>query len=433
MLKENFSLSKINYVLDTSVLISNPNLFQSFKDCEIIIPMKVLEELDNLKIRDDYVGKNARFINRYLDSIREYGNLMKGITIDNDVLIKVLPDSKTLLSFFEETNDNKIISIAYKLNKTKNVVCLSNDIGFRVKCDALGLKAEGLYTENFILADGEYTGLTTLKVSQEIINELFESKELYFEDISFYPNQGVLLESEKSSALAIAFGQKILKPLEYTKGKKFNVEGIYPRNKEQTLALELLLNPEIPLVTLNGIAGCGKTLLTIASAMKQLNEGTCKKIIISRPIESTSKDIGFLPGTKEEKMAPWVQPIFDNLEIIYRKKGMNYLEMMINKGLIEIEAISHIRGRSLPDTIFIVDEAQNISKHEAKALLTRMGENSKIILIGDLEQIDSSKLNYGNSGLSVIIEAFKSTELAGHIKLIKGERSRLATYAAKIL
>jgi len=187
------------------------------------------------------------------------------------------------------------------------------------------------------------------------------------------------------------------------------------------------------LVTLNGIAGCGKTLLAISSAMEQLNSGIYKKIIISRPIESTSKDIGFLPGTKEEKMAPWVQPIFDNLDIIYSKHGRSYIPLMIEKGALEIEAISHIRGRSLPNTMFIVDEAQNISRHEAKALLTRMGENSKIVLIGDLEQIDSPKLDNKNSGLSVIIEAFKSTELAGHVKLLKGERSALATYAAKIL
>lgn len=435
MLETNPLKDRTSYVIDTSALVSNPKLLEKLESCSAIIPMEVLEELDNLKTRNDYVGKNARYVNRFLDQLRAHGSLLTGVSLDdNDVLVQVVSNPGALLTIFEDTMDNRIISTAFHLDQTlHNVVCLSNDIAFRIKCDAIGLDAEYVDAEDGKVVDTGYTGITELMVTQDIIDALYEDDYLYFEDVEFYPNQGVLLISESSKALCIAKGKDLLERLVFTKGKKFKVEGIFPRNKEQTIAFELLLDPSIPLVTLNGIAGCGKTLLAVASAMKQFNEGQYKKIIISRPIESTSKDIGFLPGTKEEKMAPWVQPIFDNLEVLYRKKGLHYIEMMINKGHLEVEAISHIRGRSLPDTIFIVDEAQNISRHEAKALLTRMGENSKIVLIGDLEQIDSPKLSHKNSGLSVIIEAFKSTELAGHVKLMKGERSKLATYAAKIL
>jgi PhoH-like ATPase len=431
---ENHPLEKrINYVLDTSALISNPKLLEQFESCTHLIPMEVLQELDNLKTRSDHVGKNARYVNRFLDQLRQQGSLFEGVIVDEGVTVKVVSKHDALLPIFEDTVDNRIISTAFHLSEKIDVVCLSNDIAFRVKCDAIGLKAESVDADAVKVTDSGYTGFTELEVSNEIIEAFYEDGYLDFEDVEFFPNQGVLLVAPGSTALCVANGCNTLDKLEYTKGRKFNVEGVTPRNKEQTIALELLLDPDIPLVTLNGIAGCGKTLLAIASAMSQHKQGLYKKIIISRPIESTSNDIGFLPGTKEEKMAPWVQPIFDNLEVLYRKKGLHYIELMMQKGHLEIEAISHIRGRSLPDTIFIVDEAQNITRHEAKALLTRMGERSKIVLIGDLDQIDSPKLSHKNSGLSVIIEAFKDTELAGHVKLLKGERSALATYAATVL
>lgn len=433
MLKTDPLEKRFNYVLDTSALISNPRLLEQLEFCTAIIPMEVLQELDNLKVRDGYVGANARYVNRFLDQLRQHGSLLEGVMADDGLIIKVISNPEALLPIFEDTVDNRIISTAYSLVEKIDVICLSNDIAFRVKCDAIGLKAESVDSEETKHTDSGYTGLIELEVSSEIIDALFDDGYLDFDDMEFLPNQGVLLKSGDSSALCMSKGPNTLEKLVFTMGRKFNAEGIYPRNKEQTIALELLLDPEIPLVTLNGIAGCGKTLLAIAAAMKQFNEGQYKKIIISRPIEGTSKGIGFLPGTKEEKMAPWVQPIFDNLEMLYRKKGLSYIKMMIDKGHLQVEAISHIRGRTLPDTIFIVDEAQNISRHEAKALLTRMGENSKIILTGDLEQIDSPKLSHKNSGLSVVIEAFKTTDLAGHVKLLKGERSELATYAAKVL
>jgi PhoH-like ATPase len=181
------------------------------------------------------------------------------------------------------------------------------------------------------------------------------------------------------------------------------------------------------------MAGCGKTLLSIAAAISMLHQNKFKKLILSRPVQSTSKDIGFLPGTKEEKLMPWLQPFFDNLEVIFDKRGKAYIDMLMKNGTIELEALTYIRGRTLPDTIFIIDEAQNITHHEAKALLTRMGDNSKIILIGDLEQIDSPTVDEKTSGLSSVVSLFKEFEHSGHIRLRKGERSKLATYAAKVM
>ena len=232
--------------------------------------MEVLEELDNLKKRDDTVGKSARYVNRYLDKLREDGSLLTGVLTDNDVLVIVVCNPGTLLSVFEESMDNKIISTALHVSNTLgNVICLSNDISFRVKCDAIGLRALEVEFENIKSPDSRgYTGMIEFDVTQDIIEEMYTEGSLLFDDVKFYPNQGVLLKSDESSVLCIAKSQNTLKKLNYTKGRKFNVEGIFPKNKEQTIAVELLLDPEIPLVTLNGIAGCGKTLLAIASAMK---------------------------------------------------------------------------------------------------------------------------------------------------------------------
>ena len=212
----------------------------------------------------------------------------------------------------------------------------------------------------------------------------------------------------------------------------FNVQGIFPRSKEQVFSFELLLDPDVSLITLTGKAGCGKTLMSIASAVSMLAAGKCEKIIITRPVQSMSKDIGFLPGTKFEKMEPWIQPILDNLSILF-KNGKDYVSLMMEKGDIEIEALTYIRGRSIPNAIFILDEAQNITHQEAKAVLTRMGEGSKLIMLGDLEQIDAPHLDSANSGLSSIVEKFKDFELAAHVTLLRGERSRVATFAAENL
>lgn len=423
-----------NIVIDTSVLVSVPHSVHSFPKSNLIISFEVLEELDKHKTRKDEVGKSARYVNRFLDSLMKEGSLTDGVTLDNEQTIFVLGGKAKLHAAFEDdTYDNRILSVAKRLSeKLGDVVVLSNDITFRLKARAFNIEAQELSSKLEMKREsGLYSGTKEVEVTDAQVDMFYEMGQITLLSEKFHPNQFVLLKADSKTALARASGLNSLVKLKTLTKKNHSVEGIKPRNSEQTFALEALLDPELSLVSLTGIAGSGKTLLAIASAMQGLHSGSYKKVIITRPMESTSKEIGFLPGDKLEKMAPWVQPIFDNLEALYGNKGKVYIDSMMHKGSLEVEALTFIRGRTLPDTIFIVDEAQNITYDEAKAILTRMGENSKLILIGDLEQIDSPKLNEYNSGLANVVELFKSFDGAAHVSLKKGERSKLATFAAK--
>lgn len=423
-----------NLIIDTSVLIDSPQVIHSLNNSNIFLTLEVLEELDHHKIRKDHVGKSARYINRFLDTIREKQSLIEGAKLDNGSKIYVLNGKGYLApGLVEDSNDNKIISVAIKLSKEiPDVIVLSNDIAFRVKCDALGVNAYSYSNHDTNLYSSDlYDGIRVIPVQEDEINLIYQGEPLCLFGEDFIYNECVILKCGQASALAKAIDSDTLVKLQHTTRKGFSCEGIKPRSAEQTFAMELLLDPKIDLVTITGFAGTGKTLLAVATAMYNLHNNIYNKIIISRPMESSSKDIGFLPGSLEEKMAPWVQPIFDNLEAIYGKKGKLYIDQMIQKGQLEIEALTFIRGRTLPNTIFIVDEAQNISYDEAKAIISRMGENSKLILLGDLEQIDSPKLNESNSGLANTIQIFKDYVGAAHITLRKGERSALATFAAE--
>lgn len=434
--KNDFESLKYNYVIDTSVLISHPESVHSLDGHSLYIPIEVLEELDSLKVRMDNVGAAARYVNRYLDKVREQGSLLSGVELSNGQKITVsLSSSLDILPRgMIDNNDNRIISVALGLSKElSKVILLSNDIALRVKCDSVGVVSEEYTLEQTSKLDDHFTGISTVIVSKKELDSLFVHGTLELEGYNFMPNEGVLLQASNTSGLAIATGPNSIRKLKYASARGFNVQGISPRSKEQAVAFELLLDAEVHMVSLVGRAGCGKTLLAVASAIQGLQNGDYEKLVISRPTQSTSKDIGFLPGTKEEKMSPWLQPIFDNLNVIFSKKSQGYFEMMMRKGIIEIEALGYVRGRTLPNTIFIIDEAQNITHHEAKAVLTRMGENSKIVLIGDLEQIDSPKVNESSSGLNSVIKRFKSFNRSGHVELMKGERSELATFAAQVM
>ena len=423
------------YVLDTSVLINNPSVIFELEGSNIIIPMEVLEELDNLKTRQDQTGAAARRVNRTLDGIRSDGNLFNGVELDGGQIVRVvtISDLSILPSGFKDNVDNKIISVAYRIHKNGiKVVCLSNDISLRVKCDAVGIDSRE-YTKTTIFDSDNYMGLRVVEATKFEIDDFYKDGLIDLGDLELYPNEGVLLKSESSSGLGIANENGEIEKLRYAGEKGFNVQGIKPRSKEQVIALELLMDPDIHMVTMSGKAGCGKTLLAVAAALDHVFMKRYNKLIISRPVQSMSKDIGFLPGTKQEKMAPWLQPIFDNCEVILSKKGSSYIQMMMDKGQLEVEALSHIRGRTLPNTIFIIDEAQNITHHEAKAILTRMGEGSKVILIGDLDQIDSTSVSESTSGLASVVNLFKEFGRSGHVELIKGERSELATFASDVM
>tara|TARA_B100000674_G_scaffold495733_1_gene523961 strand:+ start:641 stop:1924 length:1284 start_codon:yes stop_codon:yes gene_type:complete len=427
-------LTRKKFILDTSVLLYHEDSIHGFPNLDVIIPIEVLEEIDNAKLKNDSIGNSARYINRFLDEIRSIGSLSKGVMLDNGQKITVYSgsDMSRLPNGLSDTRDNRILSVAKIYSeKHDDVRLLSRDINLRVRCDSLGIRAENYHKEKSITVRKEaFTGVSVIELKEDNIDSFYEHGFINNE-FGLEPNECVVLKGGGKSGLAINRGNR-LERLMYAGGKSFCMEGILPRNKEQRFASEMLLDKNIHMVSITGISGSGKTILSCASAVMQLNAKEYDKIILARPAQSMSADIGFLPGDLNEKLAPWLQPFFDNLEIIF-KNGRDYLNLLMERGIIEVQALSHIRGRSLPRTILIIDEAQNITLHEAKAVITRMGEGSKLILLGDVEQIDAPHLDAATCGLGVVVEKFKDFGLSGHITLLKGERSELATHAAKVL
>jgi PhoH-like ATPase len=436
-------------VLDTNVLIDDFHALHSFLDCEIVIPFVVLEELDNLKkdkVND--VGKSSREFSRILERFRLGGDLREGVLIpETNSIVKIsCIDPKQLKKLPLELrditkNDNLIIATAYlektkRINSKKKTVLVSNDINVRVKCSVVGVESEGYEKLKTSMQSGVlYKGFDIINdVPDEILDRLFDEEEIEYEhNLKVYPNHFVILKTSNNVSVLAKINEKgnIIKIKD-----KDNVFGLKPKNLEQRLAVELLLDETTKLVTLSGIAGTGKTLIAVAAGMQMVSEGKYDKLIVTRPIQSVGKEIGFLPGNIHEKMEPWIAPIKDSLEFLTKKKNRKeepYIEMMIRDGKIEIEAISFIRGRSIPKAFIIIDEVQNLTTHELKTILTRASEGTKIVLTGDVEQIDNKSLDYFNNGLSCAIEAFKEYKIAGHITMTKGERSELATIASKIL
>ena len=432
------------YVLDTSVCLTDSNSIRSFENNDIVLPLKVLEEIDNHKKRQDSVGANARETIRKLDNLREKGSLYKGVRLGKGlgtISVKLCSTEDLPENLDLTVADNEIIAVA--LNQqvaypTKKVVVVTRDINMRVKCDALGLVTED-YQSNQVVKDTShiYTGFTEQLVDEPLIDRFYQDEEIYIEEdeLSLMPNQFVMLvsnQNEKKTGLARFKGYG--KPLKRINGvHKQGMWGVVPRNKEQIFCLELLQDTDIEVVTLVGKAGSGKTLLAIAAGLYQvMEESKYKRLVISRPIQPMGRDIGFLPGTMEEKMAPWVAPIQDNLQFLMGNDKAA-LEMYIANGTIEVEALTYIRGRSISNAFIIIDEAQNLTAHELKTILTRVGENTKIVLTGDVEQIDNVYIDETSNGLTHAVEKFKSYELSGHVSLVKGERSKIATIASKIL
>ncbi|MBC8411968.1 MAG: PhoH family protein [Rhodobacteraceae bacterium] len=442
-------MAKKTYVLDTSVCLTDAKCLQKYQNNDIVIPLKVLEEIDKHKKRQDSVGANARKIIRTFDSLRARGNLQKGVRMGRGKgLLRVNYGDASLLPGDLSTDiaDNLIISTA--LSELKNtpirkVILVSRDINMRVICDSVGVQSEGYALDKVIENHSSlYDGFVTKLVDDQIIDQFYEGGDIYLEnDKGMNPNQFVMLVSssnEKKTALAryIARGNP-LKEIYHVGGK--GLWGVSPRNKEQAFALDLLLDPEIPFVSLVGKAGSGKTLLAIAAGISQVlrdpfakNVPIYKKLVVSRPVQPMGKDIGFLPGSMEEKMRPWLMPIQDNLQYLMGDDKIT-LEEYMGQGIIELEALTYIRGRSISNAFIVIDEAQNLSMHEIKTIMTRVGEGTKLVLTGDIEQIDNVYVDETSSGLVHAVEKFKRTSLTGHITLKKGERSRLATLAAEIL
>jgi PhoH-like ATPase len=442
------------FVLDTNVLLHNPNAIFMFTDNDVVIPFDVIEELDKFKGSTDDLGRNARTIIRHLDRLRENGNLADGIPIGQglgNLRIILEEDQKLCPGLFSNTPDNRIICCAYQLlQEGKRVVFISKDINARIKSDALGLVTEDFEAQK-VDFEKLYTGWREVRVPGKQIDRLFSDKQLALTLADGQPrllhNEFVLLKDEgddSHTALArFRADTGVIQPVRHRRGPVF---GIMPRNLQQTMALDLLMDDSVKLVSLIGNAGTGKTLLAIAAGMaKTLNEQVYQKLLCARPIMPLGRDIGYLPGDKDQKLTAWMQPIFDNMAYLLSNRlapgadpdhkphsaGQSSVEQriqqLVESGQVVLEPLTYIRGRSIPHQFMIVDESQNLTPHEVKTIASRVGEGTKLILTGDATQIDNPYLDSSSNGLSYLVERLKGKNLVGHITLGKSERSELAS------
>ncbi len=435
-----------NFVLDTNVLLHDCNSIRAFADNAVNIPIFVIEELDQFKKDQSELGRNARRVAREIDTYRESGNLREGVPLPNAGSVRVVLEKAEMPKDFSVGHqmDNSILAVALHLHVTEPdvpVVFVSKDVNLRIRADALGLHAEDYDRENMDVSE-LYSGTAELDVDGSLVDAIFQNggfeRSLLGDNVEVFPNQYLTLRNKvlpNRTALARVSGDRI-EPISRVKG---TVWGVQPRNREQTFALDMLLRDDIQLCTLVGKAGTGKTMLAIAAGLQMVTDTErYRKLLVSRPIFPMGRDLGFLPGTMHDKLNPWMQPIHDNIDFLTNlnagkgQKAHSYQDFLA-QGIIEVEALTYIRGRSLPQVFMIVDEAQNLTPHEVKTVLTRVGHGTKIILTGDPYQIDHAYLDSVNNGLTYLVNKFRGQGLAAHVTLTKGERSPLAELAANIL
>lgn len=433
------------FVLDTNVLLHNSEAITCFGDNTVVLPMTVIEELDKFKKNNDELGRNARQVIRTLDGLRGQGSLGKGVPTEDGGTVWITmakeQDHGTCIDL--NVPDNRIIATAYRLvGEGKRVIFVSKDINARLKADALGIVVMDFEKEKTDF-DQLYTGWRRMTVAPAQIDRLHKHKELELDDEEFLPNEFVLLvdaanDRHTTVGRAVNAGHRLV-PLNPLYDSAFNLR---PRSMEQRVALELLMDPQVSLVSLIGQAGTGKTLLALAAGMANAIKSTkYEKLLVSRPVIPLGRDIGYLPGTKDEKMKLWMQPIFDNLSyLIGLTNGGKQdaatelgIKRLLREDRIELEALTYIRGRSISRQYVIIDEAQNLTPHEVKTIISRAGEGTKMILTGDPEQIDNPYLDASSNGLSYTVERLKGQEACGHITLTRSERSHLASLAAEYL
>ncbi len=430
-------------VLDTNVILFDSQAILKFKNSDVHIPISVIEEVDRFKRDQGENGRNARQFSRFIDVLRSKGSLTQGVQIDNsESLVYINPDmnfSGLPAEIDLIKADNRILMTAMALQKQhpKMVVeLISKDINLRIKADVYGINAKDYEPDNGSQED-LYEGYQEVSLAPELIDSFYKNKRLELPESKFYANQYLIMKdsgnpnhssigrySEKDKAIV-----PVITPAD-------SIWGIHGRNVEQSFALDCLLNDEILFVSLVGKAGTGKTLLAIAAGLfKTLDEGQFQRLLVSRPIFPMGRDIGYLPGDIEQKLNPWMQPIFDNVEFLMGadKKAAGRAQELINQGMLNIEPLTYIRGRSIPKQYLIVDEAQNLTPHEIKTIVTRAGRGTKVVLTGDIYQIDNPYVDSANSGLTYVVERFKGHPIAAHVTLTKGERSELAELAANIL
>lgn len=432
------------FVLDTNVILLDAQCIFRFGANKVFIPLVVIEEVDRFKKDQNENGRSARQFSRIVDDLRSNGSLADGIDLENGGTLTISVDlkAKTHNEHIDlAINDNKILSSALALKERgENVTLITKDINCRLKADILGLHAEDYGNQDKSL-DDLYSGQRTYEVSLEDLQEFEKNRFLALTnaaELGIHPNE-YLIVCEKGNERHRALGR-------YHRGKggvvplipmREGVWGIYPKNIEQQFALDALLNDEIKLVSLVGKAGTGKTLLAIAAGLeKTISHENYSRLLVSRPIQPMGRDLGYLPGDVNEKLAPWMQPIFDNMDFLFgqhRSDSSSSYDDLINHGLLHIEPLTYIRGRSIPGQYLIVDESQNLSPHEVKTIITRAGEGTKIVLTGDCQQIDSPYLDEVNNGLAYCVDRLKSEDIVAHTILRIGERSALSEAASKHL
>jgi PhoH-like ATPase len=435
-----------HFVLDTNVLIHDPRAIFQFADNEVVIPIFVLEEVDQFKKEASERGRNAREVARLLDGLRENGaRLSDGVQLaENGGRLRVASAARSVPTTLRESQiaDHLILMVALDvrdLGKDEPTIFVTKDVNLRIRADALGLTSMDYEAEQIDI-DELYSGMTEMPVPGADVDAFYAQGALALNENGLKSNQYVLLrDRDNPSHSAIGRFDGTAKKLVPLRKLRDGVWGIRPRNKEQHCALDLLLCDDIKLVTLIGKAGTGKTMLALAAGLqKVVEEQLYSKLLVSRPIFPLGRDVGYLPGDIEEKLNPWMQPIYDNVEFLMglskqeRGKGRSYQEL-IDLGYIEIEPLTYIRGRSIPNQFIIVDEAQNLTPHEVKTIITRVGEQTKVVLTGDPYQIDNPYVDATSNGLTTVVEKFKGEAVAGHVTLSKGERSQLAELASNVL
>jgi PhoH-like ATPase len=445
-MEEKLAKYKKKVVLDTNVLLFDAQALLKFPETDVHIPISVLEELDRFKRDSGENGRNARQFSRFVDVLRAKGSLANGVALDDHDARVFISADMPMMGFPQELSpevmDNRILSSALTLQRQHprcEVELITKDINLRIKADVFGINAKDFEPETATWKDDKYEGYLEIELAPDKIDQFYKDKNhsVNPEEHKLVANQYVIMKDATNpnhSAIGrYSQQQKSIVPLI---SPTESIWGVYPRNVEQTFALDCLLNDEIMFVTLVGKAGTGKTLLALAAGLyKTLDEGRFQRLLVSRPIFPMGRDIGYLPGDIEQKLNPWMQPIFDNVEFLMGadKKAAGRAQELINQGMLNIEPLTYIRGRSIPKQYLIVDEAQNLTPHEIKTIVTRAGLGTKVILTGDYYQIDNPYVDSNNSGLVYSVERFKGQQISAHVTLTKGERSELAELAANIL
>ena len=458
-------MAKRTYVVDTNVLLHDPNALLVFQEHDVVLPITVIEEIDKFKRELTELGRSARTVSRQLDRMREQGRLAEGVPLPGGGTLRVViprgEDGHGLFGGAAANNDNVILATALRLHRDAAaaggmpVVFVSRDVNMRLKADALGMDAQD-YEHAHVGVDEAYTGVREADVPGDVVDAAYRGALTRAADVpgleTLAPNQFLVLRNEVNP------GQSALMRRDARDGTlslvtrhKEGAWGILARNREQVFALDLLLDDAIPLVTLDGMAGTGKTLMAIAAGLKRVaDDKRYRRLVVARPIFPLGRDLGYLPGSVDEKLNPWMKPIFDNLDLLLggdvSREGTGHArgggqgkgaapswQTLLDQGILEVEPLTYIRGRSIPRQFLVIDEAQNLTPHEVKTVLTRAGEGTKIVLTGDRYQIDNPYVDATSNGLSYVLERFRNSPLAGHVTLRKGERSALAEIAAELL